>query len=211
VKDSLNEIAINVEKNNKEPIKYFDKYGEITNVDFKDDLLMNLIKNDVPKNKNIDMFFKALSLCHSVIAFNNQEKGKLDYFASSLDEKAIVNGCRYLKYIYMNKDSQNKITLKINEKDHIYYLLYTLDFDSERKRMSVIVKDENARIYLFMKGADDVLRPLSRKNSEYINKNINQNYYFSTKGLRTLNVAYKEIEVDEFTKWEKEYKVNLLF
>lgn len=202
----INSSFETIEKN-----KYYDKYGEITNVDFKDELLMNLIKNNIAQNKNIDLFFKALSLCHSVIAFNNPANGKLDYFASSLDEKAIVNGCRYLNYIYMNKDSQNKITLKINEKDHMCELLCTLDFDSERKRMSVIVKDESDRIYLFMKGADDVVRPLCKRNPDYIPKNKNQNYYFSTKGLRTLNVAYKEIENEEFRRWESQYKVNILF
>lgn len=195
----------------KEANKYLDEYGQITNVDFSDESLMNLIKNELTKNKNIDMFFKALCLCHSVISFYDEENNKLDYFASSLDEKAIVNGCRYLKYVYMNKDYQNNINLKINEKDHIFKLLNTLDFDSERKRMSVIVKDENEKIYLFIKGGDDVLRKLTKKNSEYTNKNKNQNYYFSTKGLRTLNVAYKEIREEEFLRWENEFKVNFKY
>jgi len=197
------EISTTITKNNK----YEDKFGEITNVDFNDDCLIDKINRTSWQNKNIDLFFKALSLCHSVIA-HNKNGIKLNYFASSLDEKAIVNGCRYLNYIYMNKNSENEITIRINEKDQIFKLLYTMDFDSERKRMSVIVKDYSGKIYLFMKGADDVLRALTTQNNEYLCRNKNQNYLFSTKGLRTLNVAYKEINLDEFDKWEKEYKVQ---
>lgn len=152
----------------------------------------------------------ALSLCHSVVV-HCEENNKLKYYCSSLDEKAIINGCRYLSYIYVSKSSDNDITLKINGKTKIYKQLYSFDFDSDRKRMSVIVKDEQNKIFLFMKGADDVLRSISKSSEDYLSQNHKHNYIFSNKGLRTMNVAYKEIDVDEFNIWNKEYAVYFYF
>ena len=34
-----------------------------------------------------------------------------------------------------------------------------MPFDAERKMMTVIVKDENRRYYMFSKGADSILMP----------------------------------------------------
>ena len=40
-----------------------------------------------------------------------------------------------------------------------YKKLHTLEFDSERKRMSVIVKHPNGKMYLITKGADSSVMP----------------------------------------------------
>lgn len=40
---------------------------------------------------------------------------------------------------------------------HRYKLLNVLDFNSTRKRMSVIVEDSEQRIFLLCKGADNVI------------------------------------------------------
>lgn len=40
----------------------------------------------------------------------------------------------------------------------IYKLLNVLEFNSDRKRMSVIVKDPNGKIKLMCKGADEVIK-----------------------------------------------------
>lgn len=161
-------------------------------------------------NPIIDLFFKCLATCHSVISHNNP-KDTLEYFASSLDELAILNGCRYLKYIFKEINKNEEINLEIKNENFSFKLLQTFEFTSVRKRMSVIIKEkETDKIYLFMKGADDILRDLSN-NLDYFNENFEQNKNYSSQGLRTLNVAYKEIDLFEYKKFEEFFEVKIYF
>ena len=126
-----------------------DKYGEITNIHFTDENLKKILKNKTANNiHDLDMFLKALSLCHSVIVEKN-EKVNLEYHASSIDEKALVNGARYLDYIFKGKDKKGNLLLEINKNVNKFATLNIIEFDSKRKRMSIIVKDlQNNRIIL---------------------------------------------------------------
>ena len=68
------------------------------------------------------------------------------------------------------------------------------EYSSERKRMSVILKCPDNKIRLFIKGADNVIS--ERLNNEdqnitFINKKILD---YAHEGLRTLMIAYKEID-----------------
>ena len=49
--------------------------------------------------------------------------------------------------------TQNSITVRFGDRDETYDLLHILDFDNDRKRISVIVK-QHGRIFLYCKGAD---------------------------------------------------------
>jgi len=153
------------------------------------------------------MYIKCLALCHSVIVEKDEFKN-LEYHASSMDEKALVNGARYLNYIYKEKDIHNNIILEINNQEHKFKLLSIIDFDSKRKRMSVIVKDmNNGKIILFMKGSDSILRALTTKNIDYLKTNELHLINFSSEGLRNFNIGYRYIEEKEYFEWEILYKV----
>ncbi|XP_013921406.1 PREDICTED: phospholipid-transporting ATPase IG-like [Thamnophis sirtalis] len=72
-----------------------------------------------------------------------------------------------------------------------YELLNVLDFDCVRRRMSVIVKMPDGRIYLFCKGADSSIFPrVPEAESQKTKAHVEQN---AVDGYRTLCVAYKEI------------------
>ncbi len=86
-----------------------------------------------------------------------------------------------------------------------YPLLQELPFDSDRKLMSVKVKQQSREI-IFTKGAVDILlkgcdqvtnsqgiAPITEADREKINQ---VNKYFSQKGLRVLAFAYKESDED---------------
>lgn len=155
----------------------------------------------------MDLYVKCLALCHSVIVEKDEFKN-LEYHASSMDEKALVNGARYLDYIYLNKDIHNTIYLEINNQEHKFKLLNMIEFDSERKRMSVIVKDLNSgKIILFIKGSDSSLRALTTKNREYLKINEENLIEFSSQGLRNFNIGFRYIDENEYNEWEKIYKV----
>ena len=66
-------------------------------------------------------------------------------------------------------DEDNNILVQKGKIIHKYKLLHLLEFNSTRKRMSVIVKDEvEDKIILFTKGADSIIfERLSKKNNEF--------------------------------------------
>ncbi len=199
------------DNNNKNNNNTKDEYGEIENVEFIDanNAFATDLKDEGKKNL-ISEFLLCLSLCHSVLIDNKKKKenGFLEYNCSSPDEKALVYFARSQKYILKNKSLDNKITLEINGKEKVFDLLNTLEYSSERKRMSVIVKTEDNKYMVYAKGADSMIELLlsnEDKNSEMLKKTRDYLKIFSVNGLRTLMVAYKEISEDYYNKWASKY------
>lgn len=92
----------------------------------------------------------------------------------------------------------------VNFRDEIrkYRVLQILEFDSNRKRMSIIVKDlQRDKIVIYCKGADSsVFKNCSRGNISSCNADIKR---FSEQGWRTLALSFKYIEEDEYVEIEK--------
>ena len=132
---------------------------------------------------------------------------KLNYQSSSPDELALVNAARYFKHVFVRRDIQNNIYINENGKDIRYELLHVIEYTSDRKRMSVIVRFPNNRIYLLAKGADSIVKSLVTQNIESIPKTEEFLLSFARKGLRTLMIAYKEIDIDSYNKFVQNYTV----
>ena len=208
-----NEIYGSEEKNIK--VINQDKYGEITNVEFIDE--NDLFKNNLNDKENIDKanlinhFLLCLSLCNTVIIDSKKKEktGKIDYQSSSPDEKALVYFARSQNYILLNRSIDNYVTVEINGAEQKFLLLNTLEYSSERKRMSVIIKTNSGEIYVYSKGADSMISkllskeekgsPLLRSTNDYLKK-------FACKGLRTLMIAYKQISEEYYNKWNYKYE-----
>jgi phospholipid-transporting ATPase len=192
-----------------------DKYGEIRDVEFidKDYKLKDDLSN---KNisKNLLHFFYNLCLCNDVeIDIKKFEKNsKIEYMAISSDEKCLVNFSRYCGFIYKNKINNNTIIIEKNfendNEDITFIKCYILEFTSERRRMSVIIKYEN-KYYLYIKGSDNVINNLlsgenkTTKEYKYIMNKVND---YSKKGLRILLIGYKELTTEEFLEFDNNYK-----
>ena len=102
--------------------------------------------------------------------------------------------------------SINKIEINFfNKYKENWEILATLPFDSDRKRMSIIVESKSGEIILFCKGADDVIFAKIDANDinnrailkakgiiKILNSEINEN--FAKLGLRTLVLAKKNIK-----------------
>jgi len=91
----------------------------------------------------------------------------------------------------------------------IYQLLNVCEFNSTRKRMSVIVRDPSGQIVLMCKGADSVI--LERMTPESLNGKvleITQDAVdeYAKQGLRTLFLAEKYIDEEAYAKWNEESK-----
>jgi len=83
----------------------------------------------------------AMALCHTVVPSYSAdtEDGRPQYQGSSPDEVALVDGVAQIGFIVMRKRAET-MTLKILGQMAEYEILSVLEFTSERKRMSVIIR-----------------------------------------------------------------------
>ncbi|XP_053687798.1 phospholipid-transporting ATPase IF isoform X2 [Sabethes cyaneus] len=146
---------------------------------------------------------------------------KMDYQASSPDEKALVEACAKMGLVFVGDDSE-VLSIKLREscvkrnvksiygeapKEELvkYQRLGVLEFTSDRKRMSVIVRDAQGQIWLYTKGAESHVLPLCTKTATGLviatQKHINE---FAKQGLRTLAVARRRLTQLEFANYRNE-------
>ncbi|XP_060264244.1 phospholipid-transporting ATPase IG isoform X16 [Ovis aries] len=155
------------------------------------------------KNRE-ELFLRALCLCHTVEVKPNDtvdgvtESSELTYMSSSPDEIALVKGAK--KYGFTFVGVQNGYMRVENQRKEIeeYELLHTLNFDSVRRRMSVIVKTQSGDILLFCKGADSAVFPRVQNHEiDLIKVHVEHN---AMEGYRTLCIAFKEIAPDDYER-----------
>ena len=148
----------------------------------------------------IHEFWKALSLTNECMI--KEEQGEIKYMGTSPDDLELVKAASLQGYKLIETTINTK-TIRISRKDYSYEILKVIGFSSERKRMSIIVKDELG-IKLYIKGADcEISKRLSKKSLESENYKIISNglVEFSKKGLRTLMVAYRKINEEDYNSW----------
>lgn len=88
--------------------------------------------------------------------------------ASSPDEEALVQGAAYLGYELLSRTT-DVVKVRVHGAVYTYDILATLEFNSDRKRMSIIVRGPDGRIQLMCKGADSmILARLKDKSSEEV-------------------------------------------
>jgi len=100
------------------------------------------------------------------------------------------------------------LTVIANGETRQFLLLTKIDFSSDRKRMSVVVRDmDSNKLYLFCKGADSMILKRVSADCEFdlIEKTEEDLKTFSKDGLRTLAIAYKELDDEEFANWQVRY------
>jgi magnesium-transporting ATPase (P-type) len=102
----------------------------------------NIIQDkNAPEYKPLVEVMTHLALCHTVIIDTNTG----EYNASSPDELALVEGAKSHGFELINRDHNNVIELQVPAWGYSatrkFKVLNVLEFNSDRKRMSVIVED----------------------------------------------------------------------
>ena len=117
--------------------------------------------------RKIRFFLLSMALCHTCLPEVGRN-GEIDYQAASPDELAVVRAAKELGYILVDRKAST-ITIKMDPsgpdgESHFetYHVLDVIEFSSERKRMSIIVRMPNQRICIFCKGADSTIMQLLR-------------------------------------------------
>ena len=152
-------------------------------------------------------FMLALALCHTVITERTAgNPPKIEFKAQSPDEAALVATARDCGFTVLGRSNEG-IYLNVMGEEREYMVLNTLEFNSSRKRMSAIIRMPNGKIILFCKGADSMIwSRLKKGEQQQLRKTTAEHLeMFAREGLRTLCVAYKEIDEAEYTAWYKEH------
>ncbi|KAG8643295.1 probable phospholipid-transporting ATPase 4 [Manihot esculenta] len=188
-----------------------DQKTAIKGFSFEDNRLMdgNWLKE--PNTDVIILFFRILAVCQSAVPELNEETGVFTYEAESPDEGAFLVAAREFGFEFCKRTQSGVI---VREKyahpgqlvEREFKILNLLEFTSKRKRMSVIVKDEDGQILLLCKGADSIifdrLAKHGRLYEETTTKHLNE---YGEAGLRTLALAYKKLTESEYDAWNSEF------
>ncbi|ONK74470.1 uncharacterized protein A4U43_C03F6610 [Asparagus officinalis] len=178
---------------------------------FKDGRLMNMNWIKELKISDLAMFFRVLALCHTGIPVEQDEMGKFKYEAESPEEVAFLIAAQEFGFTFCWRTQSMMVLKELNlstgeEVERQYTLLNLLEFNSSRKRMSVILKDEDGQIFLLSKGADSIIyNLLGNKGKSYQEATRAHLSEYAEDGLRTLAIAYRRLEAVEYGKW------NLMF
>ncbi|KAF8359761.1 hypothetical protein PRIPAC_94756 [Pristionchus pacificus] len=167
-----------------------------------DKTLKTATQRNVPE---VRQFWLTLALCHTVMP--ERDQGNLRYQAQSPDEAALTSAARNFGFVFLSR-TPNSITILDNGNEVTYELLSILDFNNDRKRMSVILRTPEGAIRLYCKGADMMIMPrLSpRTPSSLRDATISHMDEFAAIGLRTLVLAYRDIEEGYFQDWLRRQK-----
>ncbi|XP_063288057.1 phospholipid-transporting ATPase IG isoform X2 [Pelobates fuscus] len=158
-----------------------------------------------------ELFLRALCLCHTVEMKKEEcqtdgpagsTENNVSYISSSPDEIALVNGAKKYGFTYMgNENDYMRVKNQRNEME-IFQRLHVLNFDPVRRRMSVLVKSNTGEFFLFCKGADSsMFDRVAPDEIERIKVHVEQN---ALDGYRTLCVAFKKLNQEEFDKIDKQ-------
>ncbi|XP_030068472.1 phospholipid-transporting ATPase VB isoform X2 [Microcaecilia unicolor] len=141
------------------------------------------------------------------------EETEFCYEAESPDEAALVHAARAYSFTLVSR-TPDQVTVRLPQGTLLTFeLLYTLGFDSVRKRMSVVVRHPLTKeIIVYTKGADSVIMDLledpakasaneGKKLLKIQGRTQRHLDWYARDGLRTLCIAKKVLSPEDFQKW----------
>lgn len=116
-------------------------------------------------------FLKCLKLCHdcSLLTYPMADGKTKDVLTgASLDEQCLLKSIQDEKVAEFIFKSSKEIKIRIGEQTLDYDFIFMNEFSSERKLMSVIVRDrQDGKIYVYAKGAENkIMERLSPESAE---------------------------------------------
>lgn len=161
-------------------------------------------------------FLSALAICHTVLS--EGEGDSLTYNAEGPDEEALVGGVAQLGFKLV-KTTRDEMVIESNlmprylqtdpnSSKHKFQILAVNAFDSNRKRMSILIRTPTGEIELIAKGADSVM--VERLDSSFQLDDIQMITQhldcFAASGLRTLVLARRSVSRSEYASYKAQVK-----
>ena len=183
------------------------------------DMVLEYVRNMTPSDsKKRDLGLRVcdlvltLALCHNVTPtyddVDDEINGLVTYQAASPDEIAIVQFCEEVGLKLVKRD-RNLITLMHlpTNRQLKFKVLYNFPFNSDTKRMGILVCDEQTNeLWFLQKGADTVMLKIVQANDWLDEETGNM----AREGLRTLVIGRKRITPQQFEDFEVKYKEALI-
>jgi phospholipid-translocating ATPase len=189
------------------------------NSTFVDPQLFDDIAQQDEQSQSVVHFFSALALCHTVLPElpdPDNNPNLIDYKAQSPDEAALVATARDMGFTFVEREKDN-VVVDIMGEQRSMTLLNVLEFNSTRKRMSVIMQNPlDGKIVLLCKGADSVIYerlaqdiqgdPDTVESQKRVREEtLDHLALFANEGLRTLCIASRMLDEDEYKQWAARY------
>lgn len=167
-------------------------------------------------------FFLTLAACNTVIPIYSQSTSNgyqesdsrenieaIDYQGESPDEIALVAAASAYGCTLFERTSGH-IVIDINGEKLRLDVLGLHEFDSVRKRMSVVIRFPDNSVKVLVKGADTSMLSILTRGSErddYV-RMATQGHLtqYSSCGLRTLVVAARDLTDSELEEWQCRYE-----
>ncbi|KAI8912623.1 hypothetical protein EDD86DRAFT_245506 [Gorgonomyces haynaldii] len=149
--------------------------------------------------------FLSVALCHSVLVQGTGDQ--MIFKSQSPDETALLNAAKAVGYMFFERNNaKSSISVDINGKVNVYTLLNVIEFTSDRKRMSVILRTPDNKIMLLCKGADTVIYERLAPGQEGLSETLTGDLdVFAETGLRTLCYSKAIIPEDQYKQWAEKY------
>ena len=163
---------------------------------------------EVDEYPGLQQMLLLMATCNTVVVGTKPIENPVrpSYQSSSPDEVSIVQAAASIGVSLIER-KLTSVTIKysraLNSLTITMKIIAVLEFDSARKRMSIIVKDEEERIWIFSKGADTVMWPrlANSQSHEELVATQKATDEMALIGLRTLLFAYREISTKELDEW----------
>ncbi len=156
----------------------------------------------------------AMAICNTVVPVEidreaHERRHRGSFISSSPDEVAIVDALPQVGIRLVSRES-DKVTIEVgcdssSPRLMTFQIMAVLEFSSARMRMSIIVRDDEHRIWLYCKGADCAVWPRLRAGCALSEPTAAIIDSMATKGLRTLAFAVREVSERDWLSWSKQW------
>ncbi|XAR53186.1 Phospholipid-translocating ATPase [Bertholletia excelsa] len=179
---------------------------------FDDARLMQGSWRNQPNPDMCKEFFRCLAICHTVLPEGEESPEKIRYQAASPDEAALVTAAKNFGFFFYRRTPtsiyvrESHVEKMGGVQDVPYEILNVLEFNSTRKRQSVVCRYANGRLVLYCKGADTMIYERLAHGETDV-KLITREHLeqFGAAGLRTLCLAYKDLSSTAYEDWNQKF------
>ncbi|OMO87063.1 Cation-transporting P-type ATPase [Corchorus olitorius] len=166
---------------------------------------------ETKESSHVHDFFLALAACNTIVPLivetSDPTVKLIDYQGESPDEQALVYAAAAYGFMLIERTSGH-IVIDIQGERQRFNVLGMHEFDSDRKRMSVILGFPDKSVKIFVKGADtSMFSVIDRSYNMNVLRTTEAHLYsYSSLGLRTLVVGMRELSTSEFEEWHSAFE-----
>ncbi|GMP40998.1 hypothetical protein CsSME_00011252 [Camellia sinensis var. sinensis] len=163
------------------------------------------------EGKHVHDFFLTLAACNTIVPLivetSDPTLSLIDYQGESADEQALVYAAAAYGFTLIERTSGHTV-IDVQGERQRFNVLGLHEFDSDRKRMSVVLGFPDKSVKVFVKGADTTMFSVIDKslNLNVIHATEAHLHSYSSVGLRTLVVGMRELNSSELEQWQSSYE-----